>query len=105
MHSNKAERLDLFMAILKCQATYSIYIVLKSILALDIFFYLLCKCILVELYCIFQLPEVTHAGEEEAKLSGHHVGVFLLQNLGLLSGYGIILLLTLVTGNIDFESV
>lgn len=55
--------------------------------------------------CPTQLPEVNHAGEEEAKLTGHTWRIFLLQNGGLLLGYGIILLLAFFTERIDFESV
>jgi len=49
----------------------------------------------------FQLPEVNAAAEEASKESGQAFSVFLTQNLGLLSGWIIILMLALYAGKIS----
>ena len=56
------------------------------------------------LYFFCQLPEVNHAGEEESLVSGTMWKVFLLQNAGLLTGFGIMLFLAVYAEKIDFES-
>ncbi len=42
---------------------------------------------------VLQFPEVNHAADEEEKESGRVWSIFLLQNAGLLSGYGIMILM------------
>jgi hypothetical protein len=51
-----------------------------------------------------QLPEVNHASEEEIKLTGHTWRVFFLQNAGLLTGYGIMLILAIFNSQINFDT-
>ena len=54
---------------------------------------------------MFQLPEVNHAAQEEVKETGKMWPSFLLQNAGLVSGYGLMVFLASFTGKIDFESI
>ena len=49
-----------------------------------------------------QLPEVNHAAEVEEEETGRQFSVFLIQNIGLLVGYGIMLFLAYFGGQIDF---
>lgn len=50
------------------------------------------------------LPEVNHAAQEEVRITGKPLVVFVLQNTGLLTGYGLMLFLAIFAGKIDLES-
>lgn len=50
-----------------------------------------------------QLPEVNAAAEEEIEKGTNQWTVFLVQNLGLLSGWGAMLLLAKIGHIFDFE--
>ena len=54
---------------------------------------------------LFQLPEVNLASEEETKSTGHVWRIFFLQNMGLLCGYGIILVLAVFSDQINLEKL
>ncbi|XP_013379013.1 zinc transporter ZIP14 isoform X2 [Lingula anatina] len=50
------------------------------------------------------MPEVNHATEDEQNVGQGKTKIFIIQNLGLLTGFGVMLLLALYGGNINFES-
>ena len=49
-----------------------------------------------------QLPEVNAAAEEAMKESGQTISILITQNLGMLTGWTIILMLALYAGKINF---
>ena len=56
--------------------------------------------------CIFlQLPEVNHAAEEEGKTLADKWKILLLQNIGLVMGFSVMLLLSNFAEKINFEGV
>ena len=53
--------------------------------------------------CSFQLPELNREAQEMVKVKGGAMKVFLIQNAGLLFGYGLMLFLAIFTGKIELN--